>query len=74
MRMAEDGPLQRGALWERGDLPEGDLVLEYLRECRVVRKALDGSLAKVVPRSLARTGSLPAVPTHAPSCCAPQGV
>ena len=47
MRMAQDGPLQRGPLWERGDLAAGDLVLEYLRECRVVRKALDGSLAKV---------------------------
>ena len=49
MRMAEDGPLQRAPLWEREDLgaPQGGLVLEYLRECRVVRKALDGSLAKV---------------------------
>jgi hypothetical protein len=49
MRMAEDGPLQRAPLWERGDLgaPQGGLVLEYLRECRIVRKALDGSLAKV---------------------------
>ena len=47
MRMAEDAPLGRAPLWERGDLSREGLVLEYLRECRVVRKGLDGNLLKV---------------------------
>ena len=46
MRMTEDGPLQPTPLWHRGDLEEPALVREFLRESRIVRKGLDGSLAK----------------------------
>ena len=46
MRMAEGAPLGRRPLWERGDLSREALVLEYLRECRIVRKGLDGNLLK----------------------------
>jgi len=49
MRMSEDGPLQPTPLWEREDLSPGGLVREFLRECRIVRKGLDGSLFKVPP-------------------------
>lgn len=47
MRMSEDAPLQRAPLWERQDLSPTALVREFLRECRIVRKGLDGSLIKV---------------------------
>lgn len=47
MRMSEDGPLQPTPLWDRQDLNPGGLVREFLRECRIVRKGLDGSLFKV---------------------------
>lgn len=49
MRMSEDGPLQPTPLWDRDDLSPGGLVREFLRECRIVRKGLDGSLFKVRP-------------------------
>ena len=47
MRMTEDGPLQPTPLWHRADLEGPALVREFLRESRIVRKGLDGSLAKV---------------------------
>lgn len=47
MRMTEDGPLQPVPLWQREDLEGPALVREYLRESRIVRKGLDGSLGKV---------------------------
>lgn len=51
MRMTEDGPLQPTPLWQRGDLEGPALMREFLRESRIVRKGLDGSLAKVsMPR------------------------
>lgn len=46
MRMTEDGPLQPTPLWLRADLEGPALVREFLRESRIVRKGLDGSLAK----------------------------
>jgi hypothetical protein len=54
MRMSEDGPLQPTPLWERQDLSPSSLVREFLRECRIVRKGLDGSLIKVIPLSRPR--------------------
>ncbi|BDA48634.1 probable 2-phosphoglycerate kinase at N-terminal half [Coccomyxa sp. Obi] len=48
MRMSEDGPLQPTPLWDRDDLNPGGLVREFLRECRIVRKGLDGSLFKCI--------------------------
>ena len=51
MRMTEDGPLQLTPLWHRADLEGPALVREFLRESRIVRKGLDGSLAKVRERS-----------------------
>ncbi|EIE20940.1 hypothetical protein COCSUDRAFT_54287 [Coccomyxa subellipsoidea C-169] len=48
MRMSEDGPLQPTPLWDRDDLSPGGLVREFLRECRIVRKGLDGSLFKCI--------------------------
>ncbi|KAK9909774.1 hypothetical protein WJX75_007283 [Coccomyxa subellipsoidea] len=48
MRMSEDGPLQPTPLWDREDLSPGGLVREFLRECRIVRKGLDGSLFKCI--------------------------
>ena len=51
MRMTEDGPLQPTPLWQRGDLEGPALMREFLRESRIVRKGLDGSLTKVsMPR------------------------
>ncbi len=50
MRMAEGAPLGARPLWERGDLSREGLLLEYLRECRVVRKGLDGNLRKARAR------------------------
>ena len=47
MRMTEDGPLHSTPLWQRGDLEGPALMREFLRESRIVRKGLDGSLAKV---------------------------
>ena len=47
MRMTEDGPLQPVPLWQREDLEGPALVREFLRESRIVRKGLDGSLGKV---------------------------
>ncbi len=52
MRMSEDGPLQPTPLWDREDLNPGGLVREFLRECRIVRKGLDGSLFKVAISSM----------------------
>ena len=46
MRMTEDGPLQPTPLWQRTDLEGPAVVREFLRESRIVRKGLDGSLAK----------------------------
>lgn len=47
LRGAEDSPLARDPLWERPDLAPGALVGEFQRECRVVRKGVDGDLHKV---------------------------
>ena len=47
LRGAEDSPLARAPLWERPDLAPGALVGEFQRECRVVRKGVDGDLHKV---------------------------
>lgn len=48
LRTQEDGPLNKTPLWERDDLasPE-ELIREFQRECRLVRKGVDGDLVKV---------------------------
>lgn len=47
LRGVEDSPLARDPLWERTGLAPGALVGEFQRECRVVRKGVDGDLHKV---------------------------
>lgn len=54
LRGAEDSPLAGAPLWERGGLAPAALVSEFQRECRVVRKGVDGDLHK------ARTGPVSA--------------
>lgn len=47
LRTSEEGPLRREPLWERGDLGPEALISEFQRECRIVRKGVDGDLCKV---------------------------
>ena len=47
LRSAEGGPLSAIPLWDRDDLDASDLILEFQRECRVIRKGIDGDLLKV---------------------------
>ncbi|KAK9831529.1 hypothetical protein WJX81_006265 [Elliptochloris bilobata] len=48
LRSAEDSPLAAAPLWERQGLAPGALVGEFQRECRVVRKGVDGDLHKCI--------------------------
>ena len=48
LRTSEDKPLNGRPLWERSDLEAGQLVNEFQRECHVVRRSIDGDLAKVL--------------------------
>ena len=43
----EEGPLHKVPLWNREDLDDACLVGEFQRECRVMRKGVNGDLIKV---------------------------
>jgi hypothetical protein len=56
LRASDDAPLHPTPLWARSQLADSQLVQEFRRECRVVRKGMDGDLVKVgVLRALAGT-------------------
>jgi hypothetical protein len=46
LRGAGDSPLAAAPLWERAGLAPAALVGEFQRECRVIRKGVDGDLHK----------------------------
>ncbi|KAK9815940.1 hypothetical protein WJX72_012313 [[Myrmecia] bisecta] len=48
IRLSEDSPLQQTPLWERSELPPTHLVNEFQRECRIVRKGVEGDLIKAI--------------------------
>lgn len=47
LHVPEDGPLQSTPLWARPGLTDERLVQEFRRECRIIRKGMDGDLVKV---------------------------
>ena len=47
LRDSEGRLLHRLPLWDREDLENADLIAEFQREARVVRKAVTGDLTKV---------------------------
>ena len=49
-------------LWERADLKEADLIAEFQREARVVRKAVSGDLTKVSDAPILCTSQGSAMP------------
>ncbi len=51
LRASDDPPLHERPLWERGDLDREALLLEFRRECRIVRRGLEGDLAKACPKA-----------------------
>ena len=74
LRGAEDSPLAGAPLWERGGLAPAALVSEFQRECRVVRKGVDGDLHKVrtgpsLPRSFAPPGAMEGLSSCVLSYC-----
>eukprot|EP00897_Mesotaenium_endlicherianum_P007861 jgi/Mesen1/7102/ME000369S06424 len=48
LRSAEDAPVGPLPIWAQAFATEGELMTAFSRECRIVRKGLDGDLAKAV--------------------------
>ena len=49
LRDSDDGLLNSMPLWKREDLKDLDLIAEFQREARVLRRAVTGDLTKVIP-------------------------
>jgi hypothetical protein len=43
----KEAPLDPVGLWLRTDLRDDELIQEFRRECRIVRKGMEGDLVKV---------------------------